>query len=347
MPTDANDPRKDTRPENNTRPVVVNVSPDKAKVLLVDGEVRWEFHYLHTALVRDETMETTSVVFDQPRINAVPEEGPKKMGLPDLALPKDPEALMGYDCIILGDVSAGPARPGRARASWRSTSPSAAGRWSCSPASGRCRWSTCARASRWRSCCRSRSPKVVKSDAGFRVAADGRGAADRLPAAGAEPRPERRDVGQPAAALLGDHRPGQGRGGRRWHTSRRPNAPKDPTAAREVERNNALIVRQNFGFGKVVFVGIDSTWRWRFKKGDTYNHRFWSQVIRWAASDRALVAGNEFVRFGAREPVYRADRGSRDRRPAERQGEEARAGGPGRGPPDPQAEARRRRKSSG
>ena len=83
--------------------------------------------------------------------------------------------------------------------------------------------------------------------------------------------------------------------------------PKDPTAAREVERNNALIVRQNFGFGKVVFVGIDSTWRWRFKKGDTYNHRFWSQVIRWAASDRALVAGNEFVRFGAREPVYRAD----------------------------------------
>ena len=62
-----NDPRKDTRPENNTRPVVVNVSPDKAKVLLVDGEIRWEFHYLHTALVRDETMETTSVVFDQPR----------------------------------------------------------------------------------------------------------------------------------------------------------------------------------------------------------------------------------------------------------------------------------------
>jgi hypothetical protein len=85
------------------------------------------------------------------------------------------------------------------------------------------------------------------------------------------------------------------------------NAPKDPTAAREVERNNALIVRQNFGFGKVVFVGIDSTWRWRFKKGDLYNHRFWSQVIRWAASDRAMVAGNEFVRFGAREPVYRAD----------------------------------------
>src|SRR5262249_16669998 len=40
---------------------------------------------------------------------------------------------------------------------------------------------------------------------------------------------------------------------------------------------------------------------------DKYHHRFWSQVIRWAASDRALTAINEFVRFGVREPVYRAD----------------------------------------
>ena len=105
LPTDVNDPRQDTRPENNRRPVVVNVSPDKAKVLLVDGEIRWEFHYLQTALIRDETMETTSVAFDQPRINPGDPEGAAKLGLPDLALPKDPEALMGYDCIILGDVS--------------------------------------------------------------------------------------------------------------------------------------------------------------------------------------------------------------------------------------------------
>ena len=56
VPDDPNDPRKDTRPENNARQVVVNVSPDKAKVLLVDGEIRWEFHYLHTALVRDEAI---------------------------------------------------------------------------------------------------------------------------------------------------------------------------------------------------------------------------------------------------------------------------------------------------
>ena len=74
-------------------------------------------------------------------------------------------------------------------------------------------------------------------------------------------------------------------------------------AAQEKER--ALIVRQNYGFGRVLFVGLDSTWRWRFKIGDTYHHRFWGQLVRWAASDKPLVAGNEHLRFGTPEPVYR------------------------------------------
>ena len=39
--------------------------------------------------------------------------------------------------------------------------------------------------------------------------------------------------------------------------------------------------------------------------GDTYHHRFWGQVMRWAAADKPLVAGNDHVRFGTREPVYR------------------------------------------
>lgn len=302
---DPNDIRKDTRPENNTRPVVVNVSPDKAKVLLVDGEVRWEFHYLHTALVRDETMETTSVVFDQPRLNAVPEEGTKKMGLPDLKLPKDPEALMTYDCIILGDVSA--EQFGRAERDQLEKYVSERGGTLVLLAGKRSMPMEYVREGEpLGKMLPLSNPKVVKADAGFQLALTGEG--------------------QQTGFLRMDPNPGlsietwnnlpphywaiTGRakdGAVVLATVPQANQPKDPEAAREAERNNALIVRQNFGFGKVVFVGIDSTWRWRFKKGDTYNHRFWSQVIRWAASDRALVAGNEFVRFGAREPVYRAD----------------------------------------
>jgi hypothetical protein len=73
----------------------------------------------------------------------------------------------------------------------------------------------------------------------------------------------------------------------------------------EREREQALIARQSYGFGRVLFVGLDSTWRWRFKVGDTYHHRFWGQAIRWAAADKPLVTGNAYVRFGTPQPVYR------------------------------------------
>src|SRR5262249_17094810 len=80
-------------------------------------------------------------------------------------------------------------------------------------------------------------------------------------------------------------------------------AGKKDEAERAKERG--LIVRENYGFGRVLFVGIDSTWRWRYRTGDTYHHRFWGQAIRWAAADKPLVTGNEFVRFGTRDAVYR------------------------------------------
>ena len=50
-------------------------------------------------------------------------------------------------------------------------------------------------------------------------------------------------------------------------------------------------------------MGLGGTWRWRFRTGDKYHHRFWGQVVRWAASTR-LVAGNPFVRFGPAKAHY-------------------------------------------
>jgi hypothetical protein len=71
------------------------------------------------------------------------------------------------------------------------------------------------------------------------------------------------------------------------------------------ETPNAVIVLQNYGFGRVLYAGVDSTWRWRYKVGDTLHHRFWGQAIRWAAADKPLTTGNEFIRFGTQQPVYR------------------------------------------
>src|SRR5262249_55028096 len=93
------------RTDNNSRPVVINVADDKAKVLLVDGEARWEYHYLANALVRDRTVQLQNVVFTQPRLGKIPEDELKKSNNPSLTLPAEPDAYAAYDCIILGDVS--------------------------------------------------------------------------------------------------------------------------------------------------------------------------------------------------------------------------------------------------
>jgi len=63
------------------------------------------------------------------------------------------------------------------------------------------------------------------------------------------------------------------------------------------ERTSPVIVHQYYGFGQVLWVGVDSTWRWRHRAGDRFHHRYWGQLGRWAARNKSS-AGNEFVRFG-------------------------------------------------
>ncbi len=96
---------KETRADNNSRLTTIGVADDKANVLLIDGEARWEYHYLATALKRDRTLKVESIVFHQPRLDE--NLGPaqlQQMGSPKQQLPPGPDALAMFDCIILGDV---------------------------------------------------------------------------------------------------------------------------------------------------------------------------------------------------------------------------------------------------
>ena len=61
--------------------------------------------------------------------------------------------------------------------------------------------------------------------------------------------------------------------------------------------DGSVIAAQPYGLGKVLWVGTDATWRWRFRVGDAYHHRFWGQVVRWAAAGK-LAVGADWVRFG-------------------------------------------------
>jgi uncharacterized membrane protein len=52
-----------------------------------------------------------------------------------------------------------------------------------------------------------------------------------------------------------------------------------------------LLVTKPAGNGKVLFMGIDSAWRWRRGVEDLYHYRFWGQVARWMSYQRNMAAG--------------------------------------------------------
>ncbi|HEY2784100.1 MAG TPA: hypothetical protein VGJ05_03920, partial [Fimbriiglobus sp.] len=290
----AEPPPTDRFPANNTRTARVNVVKDRARVMLIDGEARWEFHYLQTCLGRDPNMDVRSIVFRQPRIGRVSEEELKRGGTPARIMPDDNEVLSAYDCVVVGD-----AEPDQLSPEWREriekyvaesggTLVILAGKRAMPLAYSD------KEADPIRSLLPIKSPKVVGSETGFSLGLTAEGERAWFLSMGDSPTENKR-----AWEQFPPHY---------WAVA---GVPKDGAEVLAVvqggkTKENAVIVRQSYGFGRVLYVGIDSTWRWRFKVGDFYHHRFWGQVAQWAASDRLLPTSNAdgTIRFGTREPAY-------------------------------------------
>lgn len=65
-----------------------------------------------------------------------------------------------------------------------------------------------------------------------------------------------------------------------------------------------MIVTSTAGNGKVLFMGIDSAWRWRRGVEDKYHYRFWGQVARWMSYQRNMAAGQRVrLYFAPERPV--------------------------------------------
>lgn len=299
---------KEYRADNNRLTTSVAVADDRAKVLLVDGEPRWEYHYLQTALSRDRLVDLKSIVFEQPRLDdQLTSAQREKLGLPGQSWPAGPDALSSYQCVILGDVDPENLPLQQRQALERYVADSAgtlillAGKRSLPLAYPPT--TPDGESDPLRRLLPIESPRVLAPEAGFPLS---------LTAAGREARIMELDPGgvENDALWAGQPRPwmwgvaGKAKPGATalvgWLDPRDAKAPPS-----EREKQNAVVARHNYGFGRVLYVGLDGTWRWRYKVGDMYHHRFWGQVVRWAAADRPLVVGNQFVRFGTPQPVYR------------------------------------------
>ncbi len=296
-------PRPDeTRTDNNEREFTLQLVDDRTHVLLAESEPRWEFRYLETALSRDEHVDLETVLFWQPFL--------QRLDAPffSQSWPKNDSDAAGadfdaLDLLILGDLDGRQAPP----AIW------------------------------------SEIEKFVAEQGGTLVLIAGRdqarkvditpGLAKLLPitqprlqfpvmtgteAAGLQgwmwqltSEGERQTFLQfatdaeanraiwsvlPGATwgLIGEPKPGA----TVWAHGQLPSG-----AATDRTTTIPLLVHHHYGLGQVIWLATDSTWRWRFRAGDQFHHRFWGQLTRWAATTK-LSAGNEFVQFGALRPTY-------------------------------------------
>jgi hypothetical protein len=292
----------------NSRQVFsVHVTNAKARVLLIDGEARWEHYYLATALGRDRTIQVDRVLFDQPSLGLIAEDELAKIGHPARSLPADPDALSKYDCIILGDVTpeqlplADRVRLEKFVADRGGTLVLSAGKRSM-PLAFLEGERGAGETDPLLKLLPIFQPHAVATQLprGFRIQMTAEG--ELTPFLQLDPAGD-------VSAKIWSELPGHF-----WAVVGRvkPGAVAlaaliDPAGnAKPASGNdNVWLARQNYGFGRVVYVGLDSTWRWRFRVGDTYHHRFWGQLIRWAAADQLVVGGNDAIRFGTREPLYR------------------------------------------
>jgi hypothetical protein len=285
---------------NNVATRYVRVMDDKAKVLLVDGEARWEYHYLATALARDTTIQLERVVFTQPRIGAIKEAELEKVGFAMSRLPEvkkeaiQPDPLMDFDCIVLGDVApeqlplADRKRLERFVGERGGTLILVAGKRNLPMEYIKQADDPLAKL------IPISDPKVMQQSTGFTLAITNEG--KLRPFLQLEP-----DNSMSPWPSLPKHF--WGVVGKRKPAATVLLAPVTDEKEK-ADSETGIFVQQNYGFGRVLFLGIDSTWRWRFRVGDTYHHRFWGQLARWSAADKILPAGNRWVRYGPVEPVY-------------------------------------------
>ncbi len=280
------------REDNNTREISLNVVDNKARVLLVDGDARWEFRYLHNLLERDAQVEFTSVVFRQPHLNLLNET---YIGRTMLSGEQLKEQLSKIDVLIVGDVLPEHFSP----ETWKLVEEAVASE--------------------------GLTLLLVPGRRGMPHAFSDKSLSALLPLENsrqqfaeklAATRPDREqsafqlsltaDAEQlPMFQMAGEAATGQRGGfsqlpGHPWAYTGTPRQSATVwsyvTLPGDARFREPAILHQFYGFGQTIWMGIDSTWRWRRRAGDLYHHRFWGQLVRWSARNKA-AAGNDQVRL--------------------------------------------------
>ncbi len=245
---------------NNQRPLRFAAITEKPRMLILEGRPRWEFRYLRNALERDDSWDVNAL-----RAGGGGEERPWRRGKAPGTFPDDLETLYSYHLIVFGDVPMTMFKTEELQ--WLHS--------------------------------------YVENRGGGVIFLDGR----RTPLAFYRRTPlgnlfpvewqtgslSGRDIKLEFTASDSSAGPislvaGAEQNKRIWASLRPPRFVPPARAlpgsevlmkARLGEREADAMVFRRQGAGKVLYIGHDESWRWRYGIGDLYHQKFWNQAARW------------------------------------------------------------------
>jgi hypothetical protein len=263
---------------NNARKFNISGRPEKIRVLVVETNPRWEYRYLRNALSRDPGVELSCLLFS-PQLGLG--EGRDYIS----EFPSKLQDLAKYDVIILGDVGAMPGQLTKDQCGLiRGLVENQASGVVFLPGPQGNQFSLLDTAL-------SDLMPVVLDDT------QKTGLSDPIPS----PLNLTSEGRSSLLTMLGDTEEENPLIWRRlpgffWHAA--VVKAKGGTEVLAVHGNRRgkfgpvpLLVTKAAGNGKVLFMGIDSAWRWRRGVEDLYHYRFWGQVARWMSYQRNMASG--------------------------------------------------------
>ena len=290
-------PEGDLERANDAWPFDVSVSDDRTNVLLADRRPRWEFRYLRNLFYgRDKSVHLQYLLTEPDRLagaakaELAPADATREFGDAEAGcLPSGPDAWRKFDVIVLGDLDPDTLMDDEI-AEIRS----------CVEERGA--MLVVIAGGKYMPLAYAKSPfadllPVTLTNAEGRVTAVQRPGPFAFAVTGAGYAHEIMELSSSDAENVRIWESGCEWTRRLEGLSVRPGAETLAFAGDSSALKSPLLVVQHRGRGRVVFLASDETWRFRYRIGDTYHHRFWGNMLEWGAGAK-LRDGNAFARVG-------------------------------------------------
>ena len=293
--------------DDNQLEITTHITTQRIRVLYIDGYPRWEYRYLKNLLLRaDENLEM-QVFLLSATVDFVQESSPGLPALTSVPISRE-ELLESYDVVILGDVSPSAISPDPAKcdefmASLREFVQRGGG--------------LLMQAGEYdnpRDFVDTPLEELVPVvlDSTGTIAFEGNAKEAFRPVLELPSTPHeivRLHPDTETNRRLWEEE--DGLRGQYWFSPVVRSKPGTQTLLRHPTAGNSygrypLLVTGYFPSGRTMFLGIDSTWMWRYHFGDRYHERFWRNSIRWLALGR-LRSGDRRVRLDSLHATYNLD----------------------------------------